>query len=82
MPIIKILWIEMLLDSRQLLAPKQRWLTALVLTRVLPALLVDQNNLLAARRFAALLAVPSTARYAAPQPTVRFLVERRQKCFG
>jgi hypothetical protein len=45
------------------------------------ALLVDQNDLLAAWCFAALLAVPSAAGYAAPQPTVRFLAERGQKYF-
>jgi hypothetical protein len=47
----------------------------------LHTLSVDQNYFLAARRFAALLAVPPAARYATPQPTVRYLVEHRQEYF-
>ena len=45
-------------------------------------LLVNQNDLSAAWRRTALLAVPPAARYAAPKPTVRFVVERGQKYFS
>jgi hypothetical protein len=43
---------------------------------------VYQDDFLATRSFTALLAVPSTARHAAPEPTVRFPMEHRQKNLG